>query len=232
MTVVGGGWRIERRRGSARQFVDQATTLAGGGDGGGRQVRIRQVDGPAVVLGSSQPDSDIDLEAAAAAGVEVVRRRSGGGAVFLEPGAVVWVDVIIPAGDPLWDADVVRAAWWVGDAWATALEAVGAGPAQVRRGGLRASAWSKRVCFGGLGPGEVCVDGRKAVGISQRRTRQAALFQTAALLSWDPVPLLRLLRIDEAARAQAAVDLATAATGIGPARAAAVLDAWLDALPS
>ena len=39
----------------------------------------------------------IDLDVACAApGVEVVRRRSGGGAVLLVPGEVVWFDVVVP----------------------------------------------------------------------------------------------------------------------------------------
>ena len=41
----------------------------------------------------------VDLEACAGAGVEVVRRRSGGGAVLVEPGSVVWVDVLVAATD-------------------------------------------------------------------------------------------------------------------------------------
>ena len=49
------------------------------------------------------------------------------------------------------------------------------------------------VCFAGLGPGEVTVDGRKVVGISQRRTRAWARFQCAALGRWDPAALAELL---------------------------------------
>ena len=41
-------------------------------------------------------------------GVAVVRRRSGGGAVLLDPGGVVWVDVVVPRHDPRWDDDVVN----------------------------------------------------------------------------------------------------------------------------
>ncbi len=170
------------------------------------------------------------MDAAATAGIEVVRRRSGGGAVLLDPGAVVWVDAIIPAGDPLWDADVQRATWWIGEAWAAAIDKVGAGPARSWRGGMRATAWSGRVCFAGLGPGEVCRGPQKMVGVSQRRTRGAALFQTAALLSWDPARLLGLLRLDDGERAQGAIELAPLAVGIGPQRAEALVEALVDGL--
>jgi hypothetical protein len=144
---------------------------------------------------------------------------------------VVWVDLVIPAGDPLWHPDVGRAAWWVGTTWASALEAAGAGRADVWRGGMRPSRWSRRVCFAGFGPGEVGIDGKKVVGISQRRTRTGALFQTVALVRWDPDNLLALLRVDATERAGAARDLAGAAMGVGPERAATLLDAFLAALP-
>ncbi len=56
------------------------------------------------------------------------------------------------------------------------------------------SAESGRACFAGLGPGEVTIGGRKAVGISQRRTRAGARFQCVAYERWDPGPLAALLR--------------------------------------
>ena len=124
------------------------------------------VDRPALVLGSTQPDDVVDRAAARDAGVEVARRRSGGGAVWLEPGGTSWVDVLVPRADPLWDDDVGRAVHWLGDAWAAAIGAA----AEVHRGGMVCSAESGRACFAGLGPGEVTIGGRKAVGISQRRT--------------------------------------------------------------
>jgi lipoate-protein ligase A len=238
-------WHIEWCRGPAQELHDSsaaliASTPAAGGTGdpdpregarAGRHVRILTAERPALVLGSSQPESDVDRLAAAGAGVDVVRRRSGGGAVLVEPRSVVWVDVIISAGDRLWRADVREATWWVGATWAAALEVIGAGPAQVWRGGMRRTSWSDRVCFAGLGPGEVCLDTSKVVGVSQRRTRVGALFQTAALLQWDPAGLLALLRLDQAERKQGAADLAGVAAGVGPGLAGAVVDAFLAALP-
>ena len=62
---------------------------------------------------------------AAAAGMSVARRRSGGGAVLVTPEDPVWIDVWVPAGDPLWRDDVGRAFDWLGDAWVAALGRVG-----------------------------------------------------------------------------------------------------------
>ncbi|MEA2702847.1 MAG: lipoate---protein ligase, partial [Actinomycetota bacterium] len=173
-----------------------------------------EVDGPALVLGSTQPDGVVDGARAAAVGVDVVRRRSGGGAVLLRPGEVVWIDVLVPAGDPLWEADVGRAFGWLGRAWVDALGALGVA-AVAYDGPLAAGRWSSLVCFGGLGPGEVTVEGRKIVGISQRRTRAGALFQCAVLVEWDPSPLLDLLVLTDDDRTEAAVDLAWVATDAG-----------------
>jgi lipoate-protein ligase A len=195
-----------------------------------RTVRVLDAVGPAVVLGSSQSWTEVDEQAAQRAGAEIARRQSGGGAVLVAPGSVVWVDFVVPAGDPLWDSDVGRAAWWVGDIWAAALERVGVAPAQVWRGPLRSSEWSRRICFAGVGAGEVTVDGAKVVGVSQRRTRSAALFQSAALLRWDPVRLLDVLAIEARERGRARAELATAGFAIGEDRGGPVLDAVLDQL--
>ena len=67
------------------------------------------------------------------------------------------------------------------------------------------------MCFAGLGPGEVTVDGRKVVGISQRRTRAAARFQCVVLERWDPDAVVALL--DPAVRP--AVPLGPVASGAG-----------------
>jgi lipoate-protein ligase A len=171
------------------------------------------------VLGSGQPETVADASACEAAGVEVVRRRSGGGAVLLRPGEVLWVDVLVPAGDPLWDDDVGRAAHWLGEAWVAALAAAGSpGPYHVHRGpmvrGAPVHGGTDLVCFAGLGPGEVTdAAGAKVVGISQRRTRAVARFQCLALARWDPSAIAALLDVED--RAALAADLTDVAVGVG-----------------
>jgi lipoate-protein ligase A len=168
------------------------------------------VDEPALVLGSTQPDVPVR-------GVPVVRRRSGGGAVLVGPGLVAWVDVFVPTGHPLWEDDVGRAFWWLGEAWAAALSSLGGGlglaaPPVVHRGPLMTTPWSRDVCFAGLGPGEVTVDGGKAVGMAQRRSREGALFQCALALSWDPARYAQLLALGP----DAAEDLEPMVHAVGP----------------
>lgn len=188
-------------------------------------VRTVEVTGRAVVLGSTQPDEVVDAEAAAAAGLEVVRRRSGGGAVLVRPGELVWVDAFVPAGHRLWSPDVGRSTHWLGRVWEAALAAVGV-EASWHDGALLAAPWSRLVCFAGMGPGEVRVGMAKVVGVSQRRTRAGALFTSAALLRWDPAALLAVLALDTADRERGARELAGAAAGVdvdGPDLETAVL---------
>lgn len=164
------------------------------------QIWLNTVTEPALVLGSTQRDlSIVDVAACAAAGVDIVRRRSGGGAVLLLPGEVIWLDVIIPAGAAGWADDVHQPMVWFGSLVATALAAVGTSADVVAHaGGLLPTDHSKLLCFDGIGPGEVLLDGRKLVGISQRRARGVARLQSCWYHRYDPAELVALL--DSAAR--------------------------------
>jgi hypothetical protein len=152
-------------------------------------VWVQQVTGPALVLGSAQPDDLVDRTRAAAEGVEVCRRRTGGGLVGLATGDC-WIDVLLPAGSRLWHPDVGRAFHWLGEVWAETLRdllppAEGS-PVVVHRGPLGGGEAARLLCFAGLGPGEVTVGGRKVVGLSQRRWRTGVKFQCLVLPRWLP----------------------------------------------
>lgn len=139
---------------------------------------------PTLVLGSSQTDDDLDHSRLEHEGIAVVRRRSGGGAVLVSADDLVWFDVVIDDDDRLWSADVGRSFDWLGEAVHDALFHLGV-DTERHTARLIRSAWSDRVCFAGLGPGELTVDGRKLVGMSQRRSRSSARMQVAILRKWD-----------------------------------------------
>lgn len=212
---------MARERGPARLLVDRPWP-----DPAVRAVWVVEVTDPAVVLGSTQsPDAVVP-------GQPALRRRSGGGAVLVEPGGLVWVDVLVPAGDPLWATDVGEAFAWLGRTWAEALGDVGVREAQVHDGPLVTTPWSRLVCFAGLGPGEVTVGGAKVVGLCQRRTRAGALFQCAALLDWRPERLLDRLALSADERDRAATDLAGVARSLDGVAPDALVAAFLDRLPT
>jgi lipoate---protein ligase len=181
------GWTIERHRGPAEYLFH------GLPEEQGRTIRMLEVDQPTIVLGSRQRVSPVVNDVGAA----VVRRRSGGTAVWLDD-SVVWLDVTIPVGDPLWSDDVNHAGLWLGEAFAVGLGGDPSGTS-VYQGPLVRNEWSELICFAGLGSGEVTRLGRKIVGVCQRRTNRYARFQCAALRSWDPGLLLDALGIDDVA---------------------------------
>lgn len=183
-------WSHEHHRGDAASFHDRDPAA------GAAVVRSAwwfDVDAPTLVLGSSQRLDDVDTSAAAASGISVVRRHSGGGSVLLWPGEFVWLDVIVPAGDVLWHDDVGRAMHWIGEVWREALATVGV-EADVHRGRFEPRTWGRQVCFAGVGPGEVvAAGGRKVVGVSQRRTRDWARLQTVCHLGLRPDTIAALV---------------------------------------
>ena len=194
-------WTVIEREGPASELFDP--TWFDAYDDRRTIVHLRPI-GSAVVLGSSQNEFVVDGAAAAGSGVAVVRRRSGGGAVWLD-GSLEWIDIVLPAGDPLVEADVHRAFYWLGDAFGESLVATTAADVAdaadasapqvgVHHGSLARAPLNKLICFAGLGAGEVTLGGRKVIGISQRRTRRYTLFQCGVLRAWDPRPLVELLR--------------------------------------
>ena len=223
-------WPVEHRRGDVDRLHHDGVTSPG------RQVLVMSLDRPAVALGSTQSDAVLDPRAVAASGREVTRRHSGGGLVVMDPADVLWVDVIIPAHDPLWRVDVGEAFVWLGRAWADAvasqLPAVSPPPV-VHRGAPRHSDLGRVVCFAGVGSGEVTVGDRKVVGMSQRRTRELARFQCLVHRRFDPAASMSLLgrHLSTGGFAERLGDRLT--TGVGTVGDLdALFAALLDALPS
>lgn len=167
--------------------------------GGERHVVVCVPTRPALVLGSTQPDDGIDARAASAAGVEVVRRRSGGGAVWVHPDDSVWIDLWVPRGDPLWTDDVSASMLFAGDAFVAAIG--GAPGLQVWRERFVAGQHGRTVCFASMAPGEVVGPSGKVVGMSQRRDRHGARVQCIAYRRWHPTDWSRLFVDDEIRRA-------------------------------
>ncbi len=184
---------------------------------------------PTLVLGSNQPEADIDTAALRSAGIALTTRRSGGGAVLVGRDELIWFDVIVPATDPLWHDDVGRSFDWIGSACQRALATLGVSTEQ-HTGRLVSNEWSRRICFASLGPGELTVNGKKLVGMSQRRTRHASRIQVAILRRWDGHRHASLLALPAHDRERAGHELADAATAI-PHSPTEVIDAIVRELP-
>ncbi len=171
-------WSLEHLRGSAEDLHQRALPAR-------RGIWVCTPDRPALVLGSSQDEATVDVEFCRRAGIDVARRRSGGGGVYVHPTESLWVDVVIPRDDELWHDDIGRSMWWLGEAWRDALALHGVVGLAVHQEALVSNDWSRTLCFAGVGPGEVMTGSAKLVGISQRRTREMARFQCIVYRTWD-----------------------------------------------
>ncbi|KTR10753.1 lipoate--protein ligase family protein [Curtobacterium luteum] len=78
--------------------LDQVLTEEVGAGRRGPTLRIWEWDESAVVIGSFQSlKNEVDPEGAEKYGVQVVRRISGGGAMFMEAGAIISYSLYVPA---------------------------------------------------------------------------------------------------------------------------------------
>ena len=108
-------------------------------------LRIYGFSPSAVTLGRFRPLSDVDLEAAAEAGVDVVRRPSGGGTVFHDEEGEVTYSVAVPLD-------------WVGEPWRLYRAVCGGLAGELQGLGLDASYKE---------PNDVLVGGLKVSGSAQ-----------------------------------------------------------------
>ncbi len=193
-------------------------------------VSWSQVATPGLVLGRSGAEPAVDRDAAARAGVQVVRRTSGGGPVLWDRDLLA-LDIVLPRGHPLAGDDVVMAYRWLGEAIAAALRRCGVGDVEVvgveRARRARSNPGpAADACFGGLSPFEVTAGGRKVLGLSQARRGPGTLLQAGIPLRFDAPGLARLLGRDAAWER----GLAAAAAGVGELTGGVDADALVAAI--
>lgn len=138
-------------------------------------VFVAHVSRETLVLGGNQSTDTVDVPSDVS--LDVRRRRGGGGLVLLRPDDL-WIDWWIPHGDPRWSNDVRVSSIQVGTWWADALKDLIEGDVRVHEGALEGESALRVVCFAGRGPGEVFVDDRKAVGLTQWRVREGVFVST------------------------------------------------------
>jgi lipoate-protein ligase A len=166
---------------------------------------------PAVVLGCSQrrcldaparalppgESTEVTLRdgRSGVGGLEVLVRRSGGGAVLVGPW-MLGLSAVLPVAHPLVAGGPVASYRWLGEAVALALRRIGVDAAALTPQALRerrgdgAAACAGWACFGGLSPWEVLARGRKIAGLAQQRRRHGVLLVAGVLLQRPPWALL------------------------------------------
>ncbi|HCG00525.1 MAG TPA: ligase [Chloroflexi bacterium] len=155
---------------------------------------------PTLILGAGQPLTADTKRRCAELGVSLVRRASGGTAVFADPG-IVGLDVSLPAQHRLVGTDVVKNYRWLGEVWMNTLRSLGVRARLVDVEESRQSsklpgdlvAALRAACFGTLSPFEVVVKRRKVVGLAQVRRRTGLLLQSGIHLHFAREQLAQLI---------------------------------------
>jgi lipoate-protein ligase A len=184
---------------------------------------------PAVVVGlglSQRLASVVDLERCRAAGIGVLQRKAGGGALLLDAHMLCGA-ICLPTSAV--SADLTESYRWLGDRLTTSLRGAGVtGARRVEVDEARADVAYLRqrddsvarlllsTCYGALSPHEVVIGNgsSKLVGLAQVRRRHAALFQFGLLLR-DQSPLADYLLVnDEPTREQLKIALRSRTVGL------------------
>jgi len=188
-------WRLlvtEPTDGATNMAVDEALWRSRQAGTSPPTLRFFAWAPPTVSLGYGQPlDQHVDLEACRALGVGLVRRPTGGSAIYHDgPEREVTYSVVATADDLGIGPDLLETYRWIGAALLRGLQALGA-PAELvpeRPPDGPAPAF----CFARTGVYEIEVAGRKLVGSAQRRQGDSFLQHGAVLLDVDE-PRLRTL---------------------------------------
>lgn len=142
----------------------------------------------ALVLGRGQRPTQQMLVRASQAGVEVVRRHSGGGAVLTGPWMLGFC-LFLPPGHVLLRASMPSSYVPVGTAWQRALAGLGISARAVGTEippDAATPGWDW-VCFGGLSHGELAdARGRKILGLAQVRRKGGMAMVGGVLLGSPP----------------------------------------------
>jgi lipoyl(octanoyl) transferase len=188
-------WRVlvtEPTDGATNMAVDEALWRGRQAGASPPTLRFFGWSPPTVSLGYGQPlDRHVDLDACRALGVGLVRRPTGGSAIYHDgPGRELTYSVVATAEDLDIGPDLLETYRWIGAALLRGLRALGAPAALVPErppdGPVPA------FCFARTGVFEIEVDGRKLVGSAQRRQGDSFLQHGAVLLGVDE-PRLRAL---------------------------------------
>ena len=227
----------------AAAFADAEARAAAGGDDVPPRLDWWTWDRPTISVGRLQdPATDIDRAAAAAAGIPVVVRPTGGRAILHADEwtyrAIVRLDDPVLGGprDASTRALVRRIGRALGAAYGLALDP----PAPERARGGTSGPGAAAACFARAFGYELTVGRRKLMGSAQRRGRHVLLQQGSLLVGPGHERLGRYLPLAAAERAAAEAGLAGAAITLADGLGArpdpapflrALADAFADVFP-
>lgn len=187
--------------GETNMAVDAALLAAVAQGRLGPTLRLYGWSTPTLSLGYTQKETDVDADACARHGVPVVRRPTGGRAVYHDD--EVTYAVAVPETSRWFGslAQVYRLAEWAVEEALKRLN-VPVDYADKKEAGVRSGC-----CFSSRTRHEITVGGKKVVASAQRRIRGGALQHGSVILSIDARRYVDLLRWPDPARRDEALRL-------------------------
>jgi lipoate-protein ligase A len=178
-------WRLvreEARSGAMNMALDEVAARTAA-DGGPSTVRVYRFEPSTLSLGYSQDPETVDWAACERAGLDVVRRPTGGGAIYHDAHGDISYGVVAPA-DAV-SGDLLAAYHAFCEPVLDAFEALGVPAAFAEE---RAPARHEPACYlRELHPAhDVVVDGRKVSGNAQYRRRDATVQHGSLAYATDP----------------------------------------------
>ncbi len=190
-------WRLlvtEPLDGASNMALDEALLLARARGIAPPTVRFFSWSPPAVSIGYSQRlDARINVEACRRLDVDLVRRPTGGSAIYHDTRErEVTYSVVAGVADFEGAGDLLLTYRWIGAALAAGLRTLGAAAELVPVLRERERSDPPAFCFARTGSYEIEARGKKLVGSAQRRQSDAFLQHGSVLLGTE-VGRLRLL---------------------------------------
>jgi lipoate-protein ligase A len=187
-------WRLlvtEAVDGATNMAIDEALLIGRQAATSSPTVRFYAWAPPTVSLGYGQPlDRHVSVEACRALGVGLVRRLTGGSAIYHDgPGRELTYSVVASDAD-VGTRDLLATYRWIGRALLRGLTALGTKAEMIESPGGEGP--TPAYCFARTGRYEIESDGRKLVGSAQRRQGGCFLQHGSVLLGVDE-PRLRAL---------------------------------------
>jgi lipoate-protein ligase A len=193
--MTGRAWRLlvtEPTDGATNMAIDEALWRGRQAGASPPTVRFFAWAPPTVSLGYGQRlDRHVDVAACRRLGVGVVRRPTGGSAIYHDgPARELTYSVCATAEDLGVSPDLLDTYRWIGRALVRGLRALGAPAEMVPTG--RGLGRDPAFCFARTGAYEIEVAGKKLVGSAQRRQGTSFLQHGAVLLDVDVARLAAL----------------------------------------
>ena len=185
---MSGHWRLlvtEPTDGATNMAIDEALWRSRRAGAAPPTLRFFGWAPPTISVGYGQPlDDHVDTAACRALGVGLVRRPTGGSAIYHDgPERELTYSVVATVDDLEVGRDLLLTYRWIGRALERGLRALGAEAELVAARAPEGLA--PTFCFARTGTYEIEIDGRKVVGSAQRRQGDTFLQHGSVLLGVD-----------------------------------------------